>query len=253
MLPLPTPIVIKKLPSTFLCLCLCTSSLALAADKPAAAPAKSAAVKDASEESSRRIAAETTAAIEALGANPGVRQISTIVFKAVRNSPASVLQIVYAAARVSPQIAVPEIVTAATAAVPNPWKQVTYRHLAALDAKKSAPDFKGGPDGKRSVDFKGGPSAKGPAEAEGTQMPLAEAIARAASEAQPGLALPSLMAAVDIALLTDPSLLIQRIQGPRANSGVGDAGGSNYANEPLRPGVAGSSPVPTPNAPAVSQ
>ncbi len=244
---------LKKTPLTFITLSLCATVAALALDKPAAAPEKTAAVKDAPDETGRRAAADTAAAIEALGANPVTRPISAIVFKAVRSSPASVLPIVHAATRVSPQAAVPEIVTAATAAVPNPWKQVTYRRITANEVKKSAPDFKGGPDGKNTADFKGGPSAKGPSEPEGKTMTLAEAIAQTAFDAQPGLSFPALMAAVDVALLGDPAALLSRIQGNRVNNGVGDAGGSNYANEPLRRGVAGVTPVPVPNQPVVSQ
>ena len=239
---------LKQLPSTFLSLCLCGASVALAAGKPA--PEKNAAVKDAADETNRRAAADTAAAIGALGANPRTRQISAIVFKSVRSSPASVLHIVNAAVRVSPQAAAPEIVTAATAAVPNPWKQVTYRRLAAPDVKKSAPDFKGEPDFKSGRDGKG---VRGPAEPDGTAMTLAEAIARTAFDAQPGLSLSSLQSAADTALLTDPAALMRVIQSSRSISGVGDAGSSNYANEPLRPTVAGTAPVPTPNQPVVSQ
>lgn len=206
----------------------------------------SAAPVDANE---RRIAADTAAAINALGANPGTRQISSIVFKAVRSSPASVLYIVDAAVRVSPQAAATEIVIAATAGVPNPWKKVVYRRLAAVEEKKHAPDFKGGPDGKQISEGKG---VHAP-EDQGTEMTLAEAIAHAAFDAQPGLGMPALLAAVNVALLSDPAILLQRIGGPRVVSGVGDAGTSNYANEPLRPRVSGGSTVPVPSAPAVSQ
>lgn len=236
------PDVLKKLSSTFLSLCLCGASVALALDRPA--PEKPAAMKDNADANGNRTAAETVTAIEALGAKPGTKQISTIVFKAVRSSPESVLAIVHAAVRVSPQAAVPEIVIAATAAVPNPWKQVAWRRLTAPDVKKSAPDFKGGPDGK---------SVRSPAEPGDGTMTLAEAIAQTAFDAQPGIPLFTLHAAVDIALLTDPATLLRQIQSPRTLSGVGDAGSSNYANEPLRPPVAGSTPVPTPNQPAVSQ
>ncbi len=155
-----------------------------------------------------------------------------------------------AAVRVSPQAAAPEIVTAATAATPNPWKRVTYRRLGAVDVKRATPDFKSGPDGKQALD---GKAVRGPAEPEGPEMTLAEAIVRTAMDAQPGLSMPALIAAADVALLTDPAVLIQRISGSRAISGVGDADTSNYANEPLRPTVAGTTPVPTPNPPAVSQ
>ena len=263
---------LNKLPIAFLSLALCGACAASAADKPAPAAA------EATGETASREAAETGTAIGTLGANPATRQISAIVFKAVRSSPDSVLLIVHAAARVSPKAAVPEIVTAAVAAVPNPWKQVTYRRLGATDRKKSEPDYKAGPDGKQSRD--GGPNVDlggrgagdpgansangnstngsfangGPGQsagdpslggnaADGSLMTLAEAIAFTAFASQPGLSFSSLQAAVDLALRTDPATLLRNIQSSRAVSGVGDAGLSNYANEPLR----------TPVQPAVSR
>ena len=245
---------LMKLSSAIFSLCLCGGSVALALDKPAATHGKIAAT----DEAGQRAAAETAAAIEALGAHPATRQISNIVFKAVRTSPDSVLPIVHAAVRVSPQGAAPEIVTAATAAVPDPWKKVGYRRIAVSDlkkrgVKKSDPDFKGGPDGKHAVDFKGGPDGKTPVATEGPEVTLAEAITRTAFDAQPGLSLPALVSAADIALLTDPATLLRYVQSPRSISGVGDAGTSNYANEPLRPSVSGTPPVPAPNPPVVSK
>ena len=148
--------------------------------------------------------------------------------------------------------------TAAVAAVPDPWKQVTYRRLTALELQKIAADSKGGPDGRQlrdgtvSMDIGGrgvrgssGPAAADPAAnpAGGIPMTLAEAIARAAFDAQPGLFLSRLQEAADVALRSDPETLMRRIQSPRAVSGVGDAGASNYANEPLR----------TPQQPVVSR
>ncbi len=286
----------KTLPAFFIILSLCGPASTFALDKPAHA-ATAPALKAAGGENGSHVAAETAAAIEALGANPGTRQISNIVFKAVRSSPDNVLSIVHAAARVSPKAAVPEIVTAAVAAVPNPWKQVTYRRLGAPDRKiagrdfKSEPDFKGEPDGKGGHDGKqspsrdGGPNVDlggrgagdpgansangnsangnsgdgsfangGPGQsagdpslggnaADGTIMTLAEAIAFTAFASQPGLSFSSLQGAVDLALRTDPATLLRDVQSSRAISGVGDAGGSNYANEPLR----------TPKQPVVSR
>ena len=263
----------KKLPSAFLSLCLCGASVALALDEPAPAQPP----QDTGGETGPLIAAQTAAAIEALGTNPGTRQISTIVFKAVRSSPDNVLVIVDAASRVAPPAAVPEIMTAAVAAVPNPWKQVTYHRL---HGKNSEPDYKGGPggrqarNGERDMDLGGrepgatggrgtqgtsgrtggnlanggaGQSAFDPSQsgnaADGTIMTLAEAIAQTAFHARPGLSFAALTAAVDLALRTDPATLMRHIQSPRAASGVGDAGLSNYANEPLR----------TPKQPVVSR
>jgi hypothetical protein len=246
MLSSQAPSVLKKLLSTFLC--LCSVGVALALDKPATPVAPAAQTKDVGDEANRRVAAETGTAIKALGEHPATKQISNIVFKAIRSAPAGVLLIVHTAAQASPAAAVPEIVAAATAAVPNPWKKVTYRRLTALDLKKSEPDFKGGPDGKQMAD------GKGVSPPDGRTTTLAEAIAFTAFNAQPGLSLPALQAAVDTALLADPATLLRYIQSPSTLSGVGDAGTSNYANEPLRtPTVSGTTPVPTPQQPTVSQ
>ena len=65
-------------------------------------------------------------------------------------------------------------------------------------------------------------------------MTLAEAIARTAFDADPSLSFSTVQAAVNAALLADPAKLLQSIESPRAASGGGDAGQSNYANEPLR-------------------
>ena len=244
----------KKILSSFLSLCLCGGSLALALDNPGIPqPAK-----DAGDEASRRIAAETAAAIKELGRNPSTNKIAALVFKAVRSSPDSVLPIVDATVRVSPQSAVTTIITAVTAAVPNPWKQVIYRRLAALMAKKRAPDDdKSRPDGNQARDGRryldlgpkqprlsiglsaqepSGPGTGDPGvnSANGIQMTLAEAIVRTAFDTEPGLSFSALQNAVNAALLMDPATLMRYIENPRAASGTGDAGLSNYANEPLR-------------------
>ena len=252
----------KKFTAIFLW--LCSAGVALASDKPAVAPDGSTAAQGAQgaqgdfDEASRRAAAAAVTGIEVLGANPSTRQISNIVFNAVRNSPAAVLLIVHAAVLASPQAAAPGIVTAATAAVPDPWKKVTYHRITSLALKtdggeKSAPDFKGGSDGKQSADFKRGPGTKSPATTEYPALTLAEAIIRTAFDAQPGLSLPALQSAADIALVGDPAVLLRYIQSPRSISGVGVAGTSNYANEPLRPTVSSTAPVPAPNPPVVSR
>ena len=250
-----------KLTIASLSLAICGASVAFAADKPAPAAV---AMKEAARDTDSRAAAATSAAIEALGANPSTRQISSIVFKAVRSSPESVLTIVNAAVQVSPQTAAPEIVTAATAAVPNPWKQVVYHRLSPV-SKRSRPDGKGGPDGKGTVNPAGpeptandGPGGRGSSNAgqqgaatadpgtasrEGNMMTLAEAITLTAFDAQPGLSFAALQAGANTALLGDPAALLRRIQSPASVSGVGDAGTSNYANEPLR----------TPKQPVVSR
>ena len=125
----------------------------------------------------------------------------------------------------------------------------------------SNPDGKQTSDGKGVVnlgghgpDYKGGPSEKPPTATGDPAMTLAEAIARTAFDAQPGLSLPALQSAVDIALLSDPATLLRYIESPRTNTGVGDAGFSNYANEPLRPTVvSGTTTIPAPNPPVVSR
>lgn|GEM_PF-996270 len=247
------PLTVKQ-KTTAIFLLLCSIIPASAADKPAPVPAGPAAGHDAADDA----AAAVVAAIKALGPNPSSRQIGNIVFKAVGKSPASVLPIVHAAVLASPQAAAPEIVTAATAAVPDPWKKVAYHRITSRVVKKAAPDSKDAHDEKPALDRKPIAGAKGavlPAVAEGptSTITLAEAIIRTALDALPGLDLPTLQAAADIALLGDPSVLLRYIQGPRSISGVGDAGTSNYANEPFRPGVAGTKPVPTPQEPAVSK
>lgn len=257
----------KFLP-TCLCLFACGTHLSPALDIPPATRKSPAPATESAEETGRHAAAQTAAAIEALGPNPASRLIASIVFKAVRSSPASVLPIVQAAVSVSPQAAATAIVGAATAAVPNPWKQVAFRRIAAnigVSRKKSGPDFKAGRDGKQSSDGKGsvdlGGHAPGSRNSAGREnegkdeitISLAEAIAGTALDTQPGLSLPELQAAVDAALLADPDKLLRDILSPRTLSGVGDAGTSNFANEPLRVRIAGNTPVTTPKPPVVSQ
>lgn len=244
---------------TFLSLRLWGGIIALAIDEPGTPdPAK--ATRD---EASQHIAAETAAAIKALGTSPATKQISAIVFQAIVASPATVLPIVDATVRASPRNAAREIVTAATAAVPDPWKQVIYRRLAAPSARTSSPEHSSGSVGGRgrrsttnepkqpvlsmgrsvavaSQTGTGGPRANS---ADGAQMSLAEAIVRTAFDAEPGLSYPELRDAANAALRMDPAVLLRYIQSSRMISGVGDSGQSNYANEPLL----------TPRQPAVSR
>lgn len=189
-------------------------------------------------------------AIEALGEKPTNRQVANVVFAAVRKSPENVLPIVDAAVSVSPQSAAPAIVTAATAAVPDPWKQVTYQRLMKHHGKKGARDFKGGPEGKDIVNLDGHAPARGDAQA----VTLAEAITRTAFDARPGLTLTDLQSAVEVALNTDPATLLRYVQSSRSISGVGDAGSSNFANEPLRSRTLRGTPaIPAPLPPVVSR
>lgn len=239
----------------FLSFCISATGFALAAEKPANTLHKKLASHTSSDDSGHRAASETVAAIGALGEKPTNRQVSNVVFAAVRKSPESVLVIVDAAARVSPQSAAPAIVTAATAAVPDPWKQVTYQRIAKHRASYR-PDYKGVSDGKHIVDLDGHSpgSGTGTGNPGGTSLTLAEAIARTAFDARPGLSFPDLQSAVDVALNTDPATLLRYVLSSRSISGVGDAGSSNFANEPLRPRTLGGNPaVPAPVPPVVSR
>ena len=163
----------------------------------------------------------------------------------------------------SPQPAVPDVITAATAAVPNRWKQVTYRRLTELEAVKAGPDDRSGsqqPDSGVGASDAGTISTTGSLanggtipstssqapvanSANGIPMTLAEAIARTAFDADPSLSFSTVQAAVNAGLLADGTNLLRSLESPTGASGTGDAGQSNYANEPLR----------TPKQPAVSQ
>ncbi len=238
-----------KITHAFLSLFIFGAGAASAAEKPVHAPAN---LPESPKEAGRRAALETAAAIEALGDKPTNRQVANIVFAAVRKSPEHVLAIVHAATRVAPQSAAPSIVTAATAAVPDPWKQVSYHRIVARQGKKVAYDFKGGADGANGMDLNG-QTGHG-AHVRGGTVTLAEAITQTVFDAQPGLSLPELQSAVEVALNTDPATLLRYVQSSRSISGVGDAGSSNYANEPLRSRTLGGTPgVNTPNPPVVSR
>ena len=230
-----------KILSACFSLGICCGSLTLALDEPGAVQA----VNDAVDAASRRIAAEAAGTIAALGSRPSTNQIAAIVFKAVRSSPDSVLHIVDATVRLSPRAAIPDLVTAATTAVPNRWKQVTYRRLTALVAKRPAPDDSIGPkQSGLSIGLSAqGSSDPGANSADGVPMTLAEAIARTAFDAEPSLSFSAVQAAVNAALLADAATLLHNIENPRAASGNTDSGVSTYANEPLR----------TPKQPAVSR
>jgi hypothetical protein len=66
-------------------------------------------------------------------------------------------------------------------------------------------------------------------------MPLAEAIVEAASESAPGLDKASLVSAADRAIRGTPSAKIRALSDPKVVSPVGDAGRTNFGNEPRRP------------------
>jgi len=215
------------------------------------------------------VAAPVTAAgIQALGSGATARQVEGIVYAAVRLQPDYAIQIVRAAVKVAPSLS-PEIAAAAVRAVPNPWKEVRYQAgeqpaqsvqpvsatsaaapsalnlLATGDSIRKEPDFKS-PVDDTILD----PPAPG------DPMSLAEAIVQAAGGD------PSVQTEVDAALYGHPGSLFGGAGDPRGYSGIGDAGNSNYTNEPHDPGgpptsVPPNSPPPPnppspPNPPPVS-
>ena len=183
----------------------------------------------------------TAKAITELGAAPTSRQVSDLVFSAVRTSPDEVLDIVHSAVVAAPEKLAPEIVAAAAAAVPDPWKQVVYHKYGIRPKRHGEPDF------KSTSDYKGGPDPIYDLEnVDGTVMTLAEAIAQTAADARSGLDLSGLQNAVDRAIVGDPSRLLRAVLSPTGISGVGDAGTNNYANEPLRPPTIVAKPTPAP-------
>ena len=219
-------------------------------------------------------APDTAAAIAALGAEATNKQISALVYAAVRIAPDSAVKIVRAAVAVAPDAA-PEIAAAAVRAVPNPWKEVRYQReeQPANAPAQTTPDFFANndatsvantgspkePDFKSIVDnaFQDGVEAILDPAAPGDPMTLAEAIVQAASDPH---TYAKVQTAVDGALFGRPGSLAGD---PRGTSGIGTAGNSNYANEPFKPSQPPggdppggnpppSSPPVTPNPPPVS-
>jgi hypothetical protein len=246
------------------------------AASPAAAPAIiTRALRGGGPNASSLAAPLASAAIENLGPKPDIRRISAIVYAAVHAAPQSVLDIVQVAVATAPK-AGPEIAATAATAVPNPWKEVRYHRrapsTAPLPATGEVPgipvpapapvnrpmgrekDFKDGKDAKDMVDAKdaveganqNAPTAPYDPGDPGDPMTLAEAIVLTAFNAQTGIPLSAFQTAVDGALLGDPGVLFKQINSPQAISGVGDAGTSNFANEPLIP-------PSTPKPPVVSR
>jgi hypothetical protein len=127
-------------------------------------------------------------------ANP--RLVAVIVHDAVKAAPTEVLDIVTAAIKTSPQYLAPEILTAATSAVPNPGDLVTadfqQRAERLAGTERDAKDFKQAAE-----------SAK--------QQTIAEAIAAAALAADPALDPAVVQSAVDAGLsvpsVSDPPAL----------------------------------------------
>jgi hypothetical protein len=197
----------------------------------------------------------TAAAIQSLGANASSKQIAALVFAAVRVAPDSALRIVRAAVRVAPNAA-PEIASAAARAVPNPWKEVRYQRGAPAEPPSQnagQPPSDQTPDFKSSVDssFLSALDAVLDPAAAGDPMSLAEAIVQTAADARggdPG----GIQSAVDAALFNDPSQLFNAVSGAKGISGVGDAGLSNYANEPFIPTPPTTTPPTKPNTPPIT-
>jgi len=211
----------------------------------------------------------TAAAIQSLGDRATSKQVSAIVFAAVRAQPDYAVQIVRAAVKVAPSFAT-DIAAAAVRAVPNPWKEVRYQKtdqsndffanqpasnspppaaqptLASADTTGTAkePDFKSTVDS--AVDAILDPAAPG------EPMTMAEAIVQAASD--PGT-YAAVQTAVDGALYGHPGSLFSGAGDPRGYSGIGTTGNSNYANEPHLVGgpptdvPPGGNPPPTPPNP----
>jgi hypothetical protein len=178
------------------------------------------------------IAAPTVAAaIQALGREPTKRQISSIVYAAVRVVPDSVLPIVRAAIKVSSN-ACPEIAAAAVSALPNPWKQVHYQPPTASETNLHS---------RCATPIPGAP------------LTLAEAIVQAACEACSNSNLADLQAAVNLALSVGPTALFQMALNPILVSGVGIFGEGNEENEPHLPGAPATPPhsVKPPRPPPV--
>ena len=164
----------------------------------------------------------TAAAILALGTNPVAASVSDIVYASVKATPAVVLEIVKAAVKTAPGSA-KAIVRAAVKAIPNPTDKIQ-----PLVDRPTDPGL--------SKDAKDMPQ---PAE---DPLPIGEAIANAAHEADPSLSLDDLMNTVRQASLEKPGV-------PPSYPGYYYPPFISGGPTP-RPG-GGTPPVPTP--PVVSQ
>jgi hypothetical protein len=187
-----------------------------------------------------RAALAVGTAIKNLGPQATPKQVSNIVYAAIRQNPDAVLEIVHVAVIAAPASAAPEIVASAIRAVPNPLKEVIYQRIGKgpVSAGKE-PDFKEVSDFKETRDSK---ESVGP----GVSMTLAEAILQAALDARAGLDARGLMLAAEIALATSVTELASTVNSPRGIAGVGDAGNANFANEPLLPPLAPKPVTPKP-------
>jgi hypothetical protein len=242
-----------------------TRSVAEDATTPGSSPAAlSISLKQAGANAASLAGPATAAAIQSLGTAATSKQVAALVYAAVRAVPDAAVRIVRAAVGVAPGYA-PEIAAAAVRAVPNPWKEVRYQSGAPQtpppeNAYQAASDRE--PDFKSAVDrsFVNALDAVLDPAAPGDPMSLAEAIVQAAADARGGADAGAIQGAVEAALFGDPAQLFNAVSGSKGISGVGDAGLSNYANEPFIPGTStsagksssSSSPPTTPSPSPVS-
>lgn len=128
----------------------------------------------------------TAAAIEGLGANPSPADVGQIIFASVKAAPAVVLETVRSAVKAAPSCA-KAIVKAAIMAIPDPTDKIQPV------AENPAPDTHG---------YAKDESKESPADAAQTQqlLPIAEAIAKAASMGDPGLSYQDLLTAANEAV-----------------------------------------------------
>jgi hypothetical protein len=183
----------------------------------------------------------TTAAIASLPQPSPSRLVADIVYRAVRACPDSVLEIVPAAVAAAPASAAEEIVAAAVSAVPDPYKLVNSPEKGKIADFKSGGDFKGTGEFKDASDHK--PSTGHGA---GREMTLADAIVKSAFGARDGLDYDALAMAADNAIKFGLDRAIAALEDPRVLFGVGDAGLTNFENEPRRAVSGGAPPTPTP-------
>ncbi len=199
---------------------IATSVTASAAPKPVSL----------SHEAAGDIGSTVTSEIRALGANATERQVGQIVYAQTKANPDAVLVIVHFAVLASPSAYAPEIVGAAIAASPDPWKKVVYHRYTGRTAT-SRRDYKDIVDSKEIVDAKDEP---------GRPMTLSDAIVQAAEDARSGLDQYALIDAANEALVGSPQFLLLAATDSSIIGATGDHGNSNYGNEPVL------APVPPP-------
>lgn len=223
-------------PSTTQFLTLSTAELrdAITADvqaEPAAAGIIVAQVLSAGRPDTRAITRPVVATgIRALGQKPAPSQVGDIVYKAVKTIPEAVLDIVRVATQVAPHAA-EEIIEAAISALDDPWKEILYVPTPPGETTFAVEsDGKTLLDGKMLLGDRGFQTDKG--YGPGTPLPAAEAIVLAVAESAPGLDTFALYAAADRALSRSPLGSLRALSDPKVISPVGDAGRTQFGNEP---------------------